>query len=194
MGLIGELKRGLVFILSAPAGTGKTTLVQRLVNEFPSVVASISYATRKPRAGEVNGIDYFFVSEEEFQSRIDNGEFLEYVKLYDDYYGTSRLWVEKQLGQGRHVFLVIDTQGALSLKDKIKATYIFVSPPSLEVLEKRLQARKTESQVVIQKRLAWAEREMAATHAYNYLIVNDELDEAYQVLRSIVIAEEHRIG
>lgn len=193
MSLLGNLKRGLVFILSAPAGTGKTTLVQKLVNEFPTVVASVSYTTRAPRIGEVNGLHYHFVNEVEFLSRIAKGEFLEYVQLYGDYYGTSQLWLEEQLAQGKHVVLVIDTQGGLLLKEKIKATYIFVSPPSIDVLEKRLQARKTESQVVIQKRLAWAEHEMAAKDAYDYLIVNDELNTAYQVLRSIVIAEEHRI-
>lgn len=193
MSLLGNLKRGLVFILSAPAGTGKTTLVQRLVNEFPVVLASVSYTTRAPRAGEVNGLHYHFVDEAEFLSRIAKDEFIEYVQLYGNYYGTSRVWLEEQLDQGKHVFLVIDTQGALLLKEKIKATYIFVSPPSLEVLEKRLLVRKTESQDVIQKRLGWAQQEMTAKDAYDYLIVNDELDTAYQVLRSIVIAEEHRI-
>lgn len=193
MSLLGNLKRGLVFILSAPAGTGKTTLVEKLANEFPSVVASVSFTTRSPRAGEINGIHYHFVDEAEFVKRISNEEFLEHVQLYGDYYGTSRLLLEEQLAQGKHVILVIDTQGALLLKEKIEATYIFVSPPSLSVLEKRLLARKTEPQSVIQKRLAWAEHEMIAAKAYDYLIVNDELNTAYQVLRSIIIAEEHKI-
>lgn len=193
MSLLGNLKRGLVFILSAPAGTGKTTLVQRLVNEFPVVVASVSYTTRAPRSGEMNGLHYHFVDKAEFLNRIAKDEFIEYVQLYGDYYGTSRVWLEEQLDQGKHVFLVIDTQGALLLKEKIKATYIFVSPPSLEVLKERLMVRKTESQDVIQKRLVWAQQEMSAKDAYDYLIINDELNTAYQVLRSIVIAEEHRI-
>lgn len=193
MSLLGNIKRGLVFILSAPAGTGKTTLVQKLVNEFPHVIASVSFTTRAPREGEINGVHYYFVDEAEFTRRIANNEFLEYVKLYDDYYGTSRPLMEEQLSQGKHVVLVIDTQGGLLLKDKIKATYIFVAPPSLNVLEKRLQTRRTEPQHVIEKRLAWAEQEMGAKEAYDYLIVNDDLNVAYQVLRSIVIAEEHRI-
>lgn len=193
MSLLGNLKRGLVFILSAPAGTGKTTLVQKLVSEFPAVVASVSYTTRAPRIGEINGLHYHFVDEAEFLNRIAKDEFIEYVQLYGDYYGTSRVWLEEQLDQGKHVFLVIDTQGALLLKEKIKATYIFVSPPSLEILEKRLLVRKTESQDVIQRRLVWAQQEMSAKGAYDYLIINNELDTAYQVLRSIVIAEEHRI-
>ncbi|MBA3816901.1 MAG: guanylate kinase [Parachlamydiaceae bacterium] len=194
MKLLGNLKQGLVFILSAPAGTGKTTLVQKLVTEFPVVVANVSYTTRAPRTGEINGSHYHFVTEADFLARIAKGEFLEYVQLYGDYYGTSQLWLEEQLAHGKHVFLVIDTQGAKLLKEKINAIHIFVSPPSLEVLEKRLQSRKTEPESVIQKRLDWAKQEMLAKNAYDYLIINDDLDTAYQVLRSIVIAEEHRIG
>lgn len=193
MDLLSNLKQGLVFVLSAPAGTGKTTLMQKLANEFPAVVTSISYTTRAPRPGEVNGLHYYFVDEAEFFSRMAKGEFIEHVQLYGDYYGTSRLWVEEQLTQGKHVFLVIDTQGAMLLKEQIKAIYIFVSPPSLEILEKRLQARKTDSESAIQKRLVWAKHEMKAKDAYDYFIINDELNIAYQVLRSIVIAEEHRI-
>lgn len=191
--LVGNLKHGLVFILSAPAGTGKTTLVQKLVQEFSTIVASVSFTTRLPRPGEIPGAHYHFLSKEEFVRRIVQGEFLEYVELYGDYYGTSRLWVEDKLLQGMHVILVIDTQGALQLKDKIEATSIFVSPPSLRELEKRLKERKTESQEVIEKRLAWAEQEMLVRSSYDYLIINDDLEIAYQVLRSIIIAEEHHI-
>lgn len=191
--LVGKLKKGLVFVLSAPAGTGKTTLVQMLVQEFPSVVASVSYTTRLQRPGEIEGVHYHFLKEAEFTDRIAKGEFLEHVKLYDDYYGTSSAWMEQRLAQGKHVVLVIDTQGAKLLKDKLKAIFIFVSPPSLEELERRLKKRKTESQEVIERRLVWAEQEMLAIPNYDYLIINDDLNNAYQVLRSIVIAEEHRI-
>lgn len=193
IGLERRSKRGRVFILSAPAGTGKTTLVQKLVEEFPNVVASVSYTTRPQRPGEIEGVHYHFLSETDFVDRIAKREFLEYVQLYGNYYGTSRQWMESQLSQNKHVFLVIDTQGALQLKGKIEATYIFVSPPSLEELERRLQVRQTETQEVIDKRVSWARQEIQAIGAYDYLIVNDELDAAYQVLRSIVIAEEHRI-
>lgn len=186
-------KQGLIFIVSAPTGTGKTTLVQRLVQELPRVVASVSYTTRPQRSDEVEGLHYHFLTEEKFTQGIAKGDFLEYVQLYGDYYGTSKRWVEERLQQGKHVILVIDTQGAIFLKQKLKATYIFVSPPSLEELERRLKSRQTESQEVIDKRLAWVKHEMAAVHHYDYLIVNDDFEAAYQALRSIIIAEEHRI-
>lgn len=190
--LLGNLSKGLLFIISAPAGTGKTTLVQMLTKEFPHVVASISHTTRQPRQGEIEGVHYHFISKKEFVKRIDDGEFLEYVKLYDDYYGTHKLWVENQLIQGKHVILVIDTQGAELLKE-MKAIFIFISPPSIEELERRLRSRQTETKDMIEKRLLWAKKEMEAQKNYDYLIINDDLAIAYQVLRSILIAEEHRI-
>lgn len=191
--LLGNLNRGLLFILSAPAGTGKTTLVQKLVSEFPSVVASISYTTRQPRKGEVEGKHYFFLKKEEFEQRIASQDFLEHVELFGHYYGTSRSWVEKKLNEGMHVFLVIDTQGAQQLKHNTNAIFIFVKPPSIEELEKRLRDRNTEPLDVIENRLNIARKEMLAEKYYDYQIVNDNLETAYQVLRSIIIAEEHRI-
>lgn len=190
-------KRGLVFILSAPAGTGKTTLIGMLTQEFPHVVMSISLTTRQPRSGEVNGVDYHFISKEEFKRRFDGGELLESVELYGNHYGTSRLLLDALIAQGKHVFLVIDTQGALLLKqqksDDFHPISIFIRPPSLEELEQRLQRRHTESPEVIKKRLAWAKQELEAERHYDYSIVNQELPAAYQALRSILIAEEHRI-
>jgi guanylate kinase len=188
-----QAPRGLLFILSAPAGTGKTTLIQLLTNEFPHVTASISYTTRQPRAGEVNAVHYYFVSTEEFLERRKNEEFLEHVQLYGHYYGTSKLWVEKQLAMGNHVFLVIDTQGALLLKGVTEARLIFLIPPSLNELEQRLKKRKTESDSIISTRLKWAEKEMQLYNQYDYLIVNDVLSTAYDALRSILVAEEHRV-
>jgi guanylate kinase len=188
-----HLEKGLLFILSAPAGTGKTTLVQLLTRDFPNVVASISYTTRQPRPGEVNGVHYYFITKEEFEHRLKAEEFLEWVELYGDYYGTSRLWVEGQLTQKKHVFLVIDTQGAALLKDKIEAVSIFVAPPSVAELERRLRLRQTETNEVIEKRLKWARKELEAQNQYDYLIINDDLSQAYQALRSILVAEEHRI-
>lgn len=191
--LLGNLKRGLLFIVSAPAGTGKTTLVQLLMRDFTCVVASVSYTTRQPRPGEVEGIHYHFITKEAFAEKVKAGEFLEYVELYGDHYGTSRKWVEKQLDNRKHVVLVIDTQGAALLKGKIDAVSIFIAPPSTEELERRLKMRQSDSDVSIAKRLAWSEKEMAMKDHYDYLIVNDDLAHAYQVLRSILIAEEHRI-
>lgn len=191
--LLGKINEGLIFIVSAPAGTGKTTLINKLTQEFPSIIASISFTTRKPREREVSGVDYHFLSEAEFEAKIAAGDFLEYVKLYDSHYGTSRLWIKEQQQKGKHVVLVIDTQGALLLKEKIAATSIFIRPPSLEVLRERLVLRQTESLEVIEKRLEWAEKELDASVNYDYQLVNDDLEIAYQVLRSIFIAESHRV-
>lgn len=190
--LMENLKEGKLFIVSAPAGTGKTTLVQMLVNEFPNVIASVSYTTRQPREGEVNGRDYHFISQSDFEAKVAASDFLEYVQLYGYYYGTSRQWVINQQKQGKHVILVIDVQGALQLKRQVSAPSIFIAPPSLEILRERLAKRKTESAEMLEKRLQWAKGEMEAFHQYDYLIVNDELQVAYEVLRSIVIAESHK--
>ncbi len=191
--LVGNQREGLFFIVSAPAGTGKTTLVEMLIQEFPQhIVGSISYTTRQPREGEIDGKHYHFITQSEFEAKISASDFLEYVKLYGYYYGTSRQWILDQQKQGKHVILVIDTQGALQLKKCLDATFIFISPPSLEVLKDRLSKRKTETPEILEERLRWAKIEMATAYAYDYLIINDNLQIAYQILRSIIIAENHR--
>ncbi len=149
--VLGNLKQGLVFVLSAPAGTGKTTLVRLLIQEFPCVVQSISYTTRAPREGEIHGKDYNFITREEFEKKIKANEFLEYVNLYGDYYGTSLAWVNARLKEGKHVILVIDAQGGLQLLGKYPATFIFIKPPSLEVLRQRLLKRRTETLETLEK-------------------------------------------
>ena len=164
-----------------------------LRKEFPENISySISFTTRKPRGGEVNGKDYFFISDEEFKAKIQAEEFLEYAKVFDHYYGTSKKVIDEECQKGRHVLLVIDTQGALQLKKKIDGIFVFISPPSVEELARRLRARKTDSEEAIQKRLSWAEKEIEMAKHYDYNIVNLHLKNAYDVLRSIVIAEEHR--
>lgn len=191
--VLGNLKRGLVFVMSAPTGTGKTTLMKKLTDEFPCVIQSISYTTREPRPGEIPGKDYHFIPLAEFKQMIEAGEFLEHVKLYGHHYGTSKKWVEDRLNEGKHVVLVIDTQGGLQLKNKnFPAVYIFVSPPSKEELVRRLEQRSTETDSVIEERLACVEREMLQGEQYDYHIINDNLDGAYQNLKSILIAEENR--
>lgn len=190
--LFGDLSQGLVFVVSAPAGTGKTTLVQKLVKEFPEVIASVSYTTRPARNGEISGKDYHFITVEEFKQRVAASDFLEYAELYGIYYGTSRQWVAERQKEGKHVLLVIDTQGAMQLKGKFPATFIFIRPPSLNELERRLLQRGTEKQEMLEKRLEWAKVELDQADRYDYQIVNDHLDVAYQILRSIVIAESHR--
>ncbi|HSX14108.1 MAG TPA: guanylate kinase [Chlamydiales bacterium] len=186
-------KKGIIFVVSAPAGTGKTTLVRMLQDEFPHIIESVSYTTRKPRAQEIPGKDYYFITHQEFVDKIANGEFLEYAKVFGNYYGTSRKFFEDEQKIGNHIVFVIDTQGAKLLKDKIDAVFIFIRPPSMEVLKERLLARKSESSEAISERLLWAEKEMKCIDAYDYEIVNDRLDHAYDVLRSIVIAETHRL-
>jgi len=190
--LLGNQKKGLMFIISAPAGAGKTTLAKALIKEFSDVIAGISYTTRLPRLGEMHGKDYFFVTEDEFQKRIFSANFLEHVQLHGIHYGTSKQWVNQRLEEGKHVLLVIDTQGAMQLKDELAAVFIFIHPPSLEVLHKRLLNRGSEEPEMIEKRMEWAKVELQAANHYDYQIVNDKLDTAYEVLRSILIAECHR--
>ena len=139
------------------------------------------------------GVHYHFINDSEFESKIVAADFLEYVKLYDTYYGTSRQWVTEQQKRGKHVVLVIDTQGALQLKGRLPAIFIFIRPPSLEMLRYRLEQRQTETAEIIEQRLAWAKKELDVVNQYDYQITNDDLDNAYQVLRSIFIAECHRI-
>ncbi len=191
--LLGNLRQGIPFVISAPAGTGKTTLVRRLANEFPCVVESISCTTRKRRPGEIDGVHYHFLSEEELARRVATGEFLEHAVVFGDTYGTSASFVMEQLKSGHHVFLVIDTQGALQLMGKWEAVFIFLSPPNLAELRNRLVKRRTEAPSAIEERLNWAEKELEAIPRYDYHIINDDLNVAYQVLRSIVVAEEHRV-
>lgn len=192
--LLGNTSHGLIFIISAPAGTGKTTLVNMLTKEFPSIVRSVSCTTREPRSGEQEGIDYFFLNKAAFKTKIDQGDFLEHARVFNDDYGTSHAFVKSQQAQGKHIVLVIDTQGALQLKKKLKdAIFIFISPPSLDELKERLNKRKTETPQLIEERLAWARHELEMVHHYDYHIINDHLETAYNVLKSIFIAEEHKV-
>jgi len=190
--VLGGLNRGLVFVISAPAGTGKTTLVRMLCKKYPCIVHSISYTTRAPRHNEVPNRDYHFISQVEFEKKIEKGEFLEYAKVFDHYYGTSRAFVDNQQALGKHVILVIDTQGAIQLKEVYDAIFIFISPPNLAELQKRLHSRRSETESTMGQRLAWAEKEMALASLYDYHIINERIPIAYEVLRAIFIAEEHK--
>lgn len=179
--------------MSAPAGTGKTTLAEMVSRAFPSsVVQSISCTTRPPRPGEKDGVDYYFLSKLEFEEKILAGDFLEHAEVFGHYYGTLKRHVEEITSSGKHLLLVIDTQGAIQLQEKILATYVFIAPPSLVELERRLKMRQTDSDEVIRRRLDWAEREIQHADRYDYFIVNEHLHVAFEVLKSIVIAEEHK--
>ena len=192
--LIGNLDQCKVVILSAPAGTGKTTLFKKLVQEFPKyVIQSISCTTRPPRQGEIDGKDYIFLTKEAFEKRKNLGEFIEHATVFGYQYGTLKATLEKQKQLGKYVFLIIDTQGALALKDKIDALFVFVHPPSIKDLKNRLQNRETETKEMVKKRVDWAYYELEQSKYYDYQIINDDLEVAYQVLKSILIAEEHKI-
>ncbi|MDX8431484.1 MAG: guanylate kinase [Candidatus Algichlamydia australiensis] len=178
--------RGKLFIVSAPAGSGKTTLVEMLCNERKDCVRSVSCTTRAVRGREIDGIDYFFLSPEEFEKKSLAGEFLEEAKVYEDRYGTLKSFVEERLTQGKHVFLVIDTQGALKLKGKVEAIWVFIVPPSIKVLRERLIGRGTETAEDIEKRLAWARSEMKKADEYDYTVVNDDLNTAFMRFKEIL--------
>lgn len=181
------MSKGKLFIISAPAGTGKTTLVNMLTDEFPSVVRSVTCTTRAPRPNEKNGIDYYFLTEDEFQKKLATGDFLEHATVFGNHYGTSKELVEKELSQGKNVILIIDVQGAHQLRGKLDATFIFISPPNLEELKKRLVGRGTENTASLEKRLASARHELEMISHYDYHVVNDDLQAAYQALKKIII-------
>lgn len=190
--VLGSLKKGLAFVISAPAGTGKTTLAKMLLQEFDCIVSSVSYTTRAPRANEIHANDYHFISHAEFENMIETQQFLEHAKVYKDWYGTSREAVEAQQAQGKHVVLVLDTQGALQLMKFFKAVFIFIRPPSLDSLKLRLAARRSETEETLAHRLSWAEKELSFASSYDYQIINDDLQVAYAILKSILVAEEHK--
>jgi guanylate kinase len=153
---------------------------------------SVSCTTRKPRGNEEEGKHYYFLSREAFQEKIRAGEFLEYAEVFGNYYGTTKSSVIAAQEKGKHVLLVIDTQGALQVKEKMPATLIFIRPPSMEELKIRLMKRQTEDEKMIEERLSWAQKELAMASHYDYDIVNDDLKVAYETLRSILIKEENK--
>ena len=186
--------RGLLFIVSAPSGTGKTTLVERLVAGTERLKMSRSYTSRRERAGEADGVDYNFVSRERFEAMIAADEFLEWADLFGNLYGTSAADTERLLAEGYDVVLVIDVQGARKVRRRgMETTAIFVMPPSLGVLEQRLRGRCKDSDAAIERRLAVARVEVASYTEYDFVVVNDELPAAVGRLQSIVIAERARL-
>lgn len=184
-----------LFIISAPAGAGKTTLTHMLQREFPDAFEkTVSSTTRSARTGEVHGVDYLFVSEDDFKQSLDREDFLEWVFLFGTYYGTSKAEISRVLQKGKHCIAVIDVQGALALKKQMPAVTIFIQAPSQEELERRLNARDSEKDFQKKERLEHSAVEIAAASEFDYVVINDDLITAYQVLRSIFIAEEHRMS
>lgn len=187
------METGLLFIVSGPSGTGKSTLCKDLVKLIPDIQFSVSYTTRLPRKDERPGEAYHFVSRETFTGMIDKGEFAEWAEIYGHLYGTPRSVIEQTLRKGNDLLFDIDGQGSQQLKKNYpRAITIFVIPPSIADLEKRLQKRETDSSTVIQERVAKACAEIAQARDYAYIIINDIYAQALQALHSIVLAEKHR--
>ncbi|MDN0077384.1 guanylate kinase [Crenobacter sp. SG2303] len=184
---------GNIFIVTAPSGAGKTTLVAALLAAERAVQHSVSYTTRAPREGEVEGRHYHFVTREDFEARIERGEFLEYAEVYGNYYGTSATWIRERLAEGRDILLEIDWQGAQQVHKLFPdAVSIFILPPSLEELESRLRGRGTDSDEVIARRLAMARSEIDHAETFDYILINDDLGTATLDLISVVRAERLR--
>ncbi|MBX9848373.1 MAG: guanylate kinase [Rhodocyclaceae bacterium] len=184
---------GSLFIVAAPSGAGKTTLVHKLLEHDAAVNLSISYTTRAPRTGEQNGREYHFVDVATFQSMREHGDFLEWAEVHGNFYGTSRTWLAEQIRAGRDVLLEIDWQGAQQVRMQFpEAVGIFILPPSLEELEKRLRGRGTDSEAVIAGRLAAAISEMRHVSEFDFAIINKDLDEALQDLVAAVRAARLR--
>lgn len=186
-------KKGAILIISGPSGCGKSTLLKEVYKDIDNYYFSISTTTRAPRVGEVNGVDYFFVSKEEFEEDIKNDDFLEYAKVHDNYYGTSLKPINKALDEGKLVIFDIDVQGHEIVRNKIDSlvTSVFITTPSLNVLEERLNSRNTDSIEIIEKRIKNAKAEVEFFQDYDYLIINDDLQTAAKEL--VCIANITRI-
>ena len=183
-----------LIILSAPSGGGKSTILNEILKVAEDIDYSVSYTTRHPRGTEQNGIHYHFVTEEEFQKRIREGDFLEYAKVFGNWYGTSKSFIRNRLAVKHHVILDIDVRGAsLISSTDIPYVKIFILPPSMEVLHQRLVLRATDSEEEIAKRLQIAKEEVAFIPQYDYLVINDKLEIAVQDVLAIIRAEENRV-
>ena len=186
--------RGRILVLSAPSGGGKSTLAQKVVASTPGIVRSVTYTTRPKRPREINGRDYHFLSHEEFVQRRCAGEFLESATVHGHLYGTSRQDITCLCAQGLDVLLVIDYQGAATLRQQgVDALFIFILPPSLAALEQRLRQRNSDHEAAVRARLAVAPTEIAQYQHYDYVIVNDDLESATRLLQAIIIADRGRL-
>ncbi len=180
---------GCLYVVVAPSGAGKSTLVNALLEREPDIGLSISYTTRAPRPGEESGREYFFVSREEFAAMVERGEFLEHAEVYGNWYGTSKKWIEKTRAAGSDVLLEIDWQGAHAVKALFPdMTFIYILPPSIEVLRKRLVKRGKDSKEVIERRLAEANEDLKHAHEADYVIINEDFSVALLDLQSVVRA------
>ena len=194
--MTAPIASGNLFILAAPSGAGKSSLIRALLERHSndSMQVSVSCTTRAPRPGEIDGVHYHFLSEAEFKTKIDNHEFYEWAHVFGNYYGTSRVYIEQTLAQGIDVFLDIDWQGARQVREANSLTQsIFIVPPSLEILEQRLRTRGQDSAEVIAGRMAKAQAEMSHYHEFDYLLVNDKFDQTLAQLEHIVFAQRLKV-
>ncbi len=186
---------GLLIVMSGFSGAGKGTLMKRLMADYDDFAFSVSMTTRAPREGEVNGRDYFFVTKEEFEKTIEEDGLVEYAQYVGNYYGTPRAYVEEQLKKGKNVILDIEVQGAMQIKEKFPdALMVFVIPPSIEVLLKRLRARGTESEEVIARRITQAKTECTYMDRYEYIVINDDLDTAVREMYSMITSAKYTVS
>ena len=187
------MSKGVLTVVSGFSGAGKGTVMRRLLEKYDDCVLSISVTTRKPREGEVDGRDYFFRTKEEVEAMIEADELLEYAQYVENYYGTPRAYVEEMLSRGKNVILEIEIQGAMKVKKKIpEALLVFVTPPTVEELERRLRDRGTETAQVIADRLARAGEEAKGMDQYDYILVNDTVEECVDHLHQIIVSEHSR--
>ncbi len=192
--MIKTNNKGLLIVVSGPSGAGKDTICQKLIKENSNIWMSVSMTTRKPRPLEKDGVDYFFVSSEEFENKINDNTFLEYAFYNDNYYGTPKDKVEEKLNEGKDVILVIDINGAINIKKIIpSALFIFIMPPDMETLKNRLIGRKTESKDKVVKRFITAYNEVNNYKKYNYVVVNDKVEDAVNKVKSIIQSEKCRV-
>jgi guanylate kinase len=179
----------MLFVFAAPSGTGKTSIYKEILNDNPDIEFSVSATTRKKREGEKEGIDYFFLDKEDFEKRIERGEFVEYEKIFDDnFYGTLKSYIDGKISEGKDVIFDLDVKGAISIKRiyKEKAMLIFIKPPNKEVIKQRLLKRGTESLETIEKRLARFDFEMEKINEFNYVVVNEDLKKAIKEVQEII--------
>ena len=188
-------RKNFLIILIAPSGGGKSTIAKKILNDCPNIEYSISYTTRKPRGNEENGKAYHFITEEEFKKRTEENDFLEYAYVHGNWYGTSQSFIKTQLARKKHVLLDIDFHGAKQITGSgIDAVTIFILPPTESILKQRLTARGTDTEEIIRKRLFNAKKEVEEINNFQYLIINDVLEEAITQVKQIIQVEENRIS
>ena len=188
-------RKGLLLVVSGPSGAGKGTICKALLNKNDQIKLSVSATTRKPRTGEFHGVNYFFLEKEEFTTMIENGEFLEYAQIYDNFYGTPKAAIIECLEKGQDVILEIEMQGAKQIKEVYpEGVFIFVLPPSLEELKSRIVGRGTETQEEIEKRFSCAFEEINQIVNYDYFIVNEDVDKSVNDVEAIICAEKNKVN